>query len=75
MLDKKCMCVCTTILPLFSDDYPNCAPQDKHPLWYASTPLCIIRTLNPHRCCAAIRWMGSRRMAKRQVRWHALQYG
>ena len=39
MLHKKCMRVCTTILPLFKDNYPNCvlqgapqARQDKHPL-------------------------------------------
>ena len=46
MLHRKRTCVCTTILPLFKDNYPNCAPQgapqgalvpwvpqDKHPLW------------------------------------------
>ena len=43
MLHLKRMCVCTTILPVFKDNYPNCAPQgapqgapqvpqDKHPL-------------------------------------------
>ena len=38
MLHKKGMCVSTTILPLFQDNYPNCGPQgapqvpqDKHP--------------------------------------------
>ena len=34
-LHKKRMCVCATILPLFQDNYPNCAPQgtpqDEHP--------------------------------------------
>ena len=29
---KKPICVRTTILPLFQDNYPNCAPQNKHPL-------------------------------------------
>ena len=30
-LHKKRMCVCTTTLPLFQDNYSNCAPHNKHP--------------------------------------------
>ena len=26
-LHKKCMCVCTSLLPIFQENYPNCASQ------------------------------------------------
>ena len=51
-LHKTRMCVCTTILPLFQDNYPNCAPQalqDKHPLWQLHNRLHHSTISNPKR--------------------------
>ena len=64
MLHKKRMRVCTTILPLFQENYPNCvpqvphAPQEKHPhqAGCKSTRLGIIRLCTVNRrgssCCS-----------------------
>ena len=72
---KKRVCVCTTLLPLFQDKYPNCEPQgtpqvlqDKHPPSVRLGYECAM-------VCDRIVWEYLRSvLLLRQVPWNALAF-